>query len=93
MVNLVTIGAQTLTSYTKRTFNSLQFSVFYGIFERTVDFLRIFFLQLKWPGRIYMLTAVSGSFMASVYLVAVYQSCALVSSGVAPCMLWLAIPY
>ena len=31
--------------------------------------------------------------MASVYLVAVYQSCELVSSGVAPYMLWLAIPY
>ena len=31
------------TSYTNRAFNSLQFGVFYGIFERTVDFLRFFF--------------------------------------------------
>ena len=46
------------TSYTNRTFNSLQFSVFYGLFERTVDFLR-FFAQLKWSRRVYMLTAVS----------------------------------
>ena len=30
------------TSCTNRTFNSLQFGVFHGIFERTVDFLRFF---------------------------------------------------
>ena len=30
------------TSYTNRAFNSLQFGVFYGIFERTVDFLCFF---------------------------------------------------
>ena len=48
------------TSHTNRTFNSLQFGVFYGIFELTVDFLRFFFAQLKWSGRVYMLTAVSG---------------------------------
>ena len=30
------------TSYTNRAFNSLQFGVFYGIFERTVDLLRFF---------------------------------------------------
>ena len=30
------------TSYTNRTFNSLQLGVFCGIFERMVDFLRFF---------------------------------------------------
>ena len=49
-------GRQTLTN---RAFNSLQLGVFYGIFERTVDLLR-FFAQLKWSGRVYTLTAVSG---------------------------------
>ena len=38
-------GRQTL--YTNRTFNSLQFGVFYGIFERTVDFLRFFLCATK----------------------------------------------
>ena len=47
------------TLFTNRTFNSLQFGVFYGIFERLVYFLR-FFVQLKWSGRVYMLTVVSG---------------------------------
>ena len=48
------------TLYTNRAFNSLQFDVFYGIFERTVDFLRFFFAQLKLSGRVYTLTTVSG---------------------------------
>ena len=41
------------TSCTNKTFNSLQFAVFDGIFELTVDYLRFFFAQLKWSGRIY----------------------------------------
>ena len=30
------------TLYTNRAFNSLQFGVFYGIFEKTVDLLQFF---------------------------------------------------
>ena len=47
------------TSYTNRTFTSLQFGIFFRIFERMVVFIR-FFAQLKWSGCIYMLTVVSG---------------------------------
>ena len=39
------------TSYTNRAFNSLQFGVFYGIFERTVDFLRIFYFYVCDPNK------------------------------------------
>ena len=48
------------TSYTIRTFNSLRFSVFLGIFEQMVDFFSIFFALLEWSGCIYTLMVVSG---------------------------------
>ena len=59
------------TSYTNRAFNSLQHGVFYGIFERTVDFVR-FFAQLKWSGRVYTLMAVSGLKQSITYYVCMY---------------------
>ena len=51
-------GRQTL--YTNRTFTSLQFGLFFEIFEQTVEFFGFFFAQLKWSGRIYTLAAVRG---------------------------------
>ena len=38
MVTLATISARTSNMYTIRSFNCLHFSVYFNIFERTVDF-------------------------------------------------------
>ena len=48
------------TSYTNRTFKSLQFGVFYRILKKEQLIFYDFFAQLKWSGRVYTLTAVSG---------------------------------
>ena len=55
------------TSYTNKTFNSLQFGVFYGFFNERLNF-KDFFAQLKCSGRIYGGERVNVSIMKSQIL-------------------------